>query len=336
MSQPCVFISGVAGFLGSHLAHQALSENCRVLGADNLSLGKKENIPKEVEFYEYDLLDFDKNKKYLKNVDVVFHAAAYPFDNFSLASPHQVVQNTFLTTSSLLSASICNQVKRFIFCSSMARYGDQISPFTESMQPQPVTPYGIAKVASENLIQNLSKIYNFEYVICVPHNIFGPRQAYDNPYRNAISILINQMLQGKSPIIYGDGEQSRGFSPIQDVISVLKDMLFSPKVKGETINIGPDERYTTLNELVGILNQIMGTQIKPTYVPLRPNEVKEAHCSSQKIKTLLNYKSSVSLETALEEMVLWIKKQGVKKFVYRLPTEIHNLKTSEVWTKTLY
>ncbi len=336
MANPCIFISGVAGFLGSHLAERALSKNYRVIGVDNLSLGNKENVPEGVEFYEYDLLDLEKNKRYTKNVDIVFHAAAYPFDNLSLFSPYQVTQNTFTITSSLLSGSIHNQVKRFIFCSSMARYGQQKSPFTEEMKPQPNTPYGIAKVAGENLVKNLAETHGFEYVICVPHNIFGPRQIYNDPYRNAVSIIINQMLQDLPPFIYGDGEQRRSFSPIQDVVKIFEDLLFSKKIQGETINIGPDERYITLNDLVSLLNEIMGKNIKPRYVQMRLQEVKEAHCSSEKAKRLLNYQVSTKLETALKEMVLWIKKQGVKKFSYNNKIEITNSKFPEVWNKKLY
>lgn len=317
-----IFVTGVAGFLGSHLAEWALSQNHEVVGCDNLSLGNRRNIPKGVEFYEYDILDLEKNKKHMTGVDVVFHAAAYPYDNFSFFSPFKVVENTFAATASVLSASIANSVTRFVYCSSMSRYGSNNSPFTEDMNPQPLTPYGIAKMAGENLVKSLAQVHNFEYVICIPHNIFGPRQVYNDPYRNAVSLIINQMLQNRSPVIYGDGEQKRGFSPVQDLIPLFQELLFSEKARNQIINIGPDEEAVSLNELIKILNEIMGKQLTAHYRPFRPKEIKIALCSSEKARRLLNYKKVISLKEALKGLVKWIKIKGPTKFSYNQASEI--------------
>jgi len=317
-----IFITGVAGFLGSHLAEWALSQNHEVVGCDNLSLGSKRNIPKDVEFYEYDILDLEKNKKHMAGVDVVFHAAAYPYDNFSLFSPFKVVENTFAATASVLSASISNGATRFVYCSSMSRYGNNNSPFTEDMNPQPLTPYGIAKMAGENLVKSLAQVHNFEYVICIPHNIFGPRQVFNDPYRNAVSLIINQMLQNRSPGIYGDGEQKRGFSPIQDLVPLFQGLLFGEKAKNQTINIGPDEEAVSLNELIEILNEVTGKQLTAHYRPFRPKEIKNALCSSEKARQLLNYKKVISLKEALKELVEWIKIKGPTKFSCNQTSEI--------------
>lgn len=335
MANSQIFITGVAGFLGSHLAEWALSQSYKVAGCDNLSLGNKNNVPKGVEFYKYDAFDFEKNKKYLAGADIVFHAAACPYDNFSLFSPFKVVKNTFSTTASVLSASISNNVKRFVYCSSMSRYGNNTSPFIEEMEPRPLTPYGIAKTAGENLVTSLAQVHNFEYVICIPHNIFGPRQVYNDPYRNAVSLIINQMLQNRSPIIYGDGEQKRDFSPIQDLIPLFQGLLFGNKVKNQVINIGPDEEALTLNELIQILNNIMGKNIKASYIPFRPQEVKEALCSAAKARQILNYKKVISLRKALEELTEWIKLQGPTKFSYNQTAEIDYPSLSQVWNKKL-
>lgn len=317
-----IFITGVAGFLGSHVAEWAVSQNYKVFGCDNLSLGKKNNIPKGVEFYEYDILDLEKNKECLSGIDIVFHAAARPYDNFSLYSPLKVVQDGFSATTSVLSASIFNHVKRFIYCSSMSRYGDNESPFTEDMIARPLTPYGIAKSAGETLVKKLSQVYNFEYVICIPHNIFGSRQTYNDPYRNAVSLIVNQMLQDRSPVIYGDGEQKRGFSPIQDLIPLFPEIFFGEKAKNQTINIGPDGESISLNELVRMLNKIMGKKIKPEYRPFRPQEVKKALCSAQKARELLGYQKDISLEEALRGLVQWIKEQDPIPFSYHEKQEI--------------
>ena len=335
MKNQKIFITGVAGFLGSHIAKWALSQNYEVEGCDNLSLGNKNNIPKGVRFYEYNILDLEKNKKYLKNIDLVFHAAACPYDNFSFFSPFKVIENTFSGTAAILSATISNNVKRFIYCSSMSRYGNQDNPFIETMEARPITPYGIAKTASENLIKSLAQIHNFEYVICIPHNIFGPQQIYNDPYRNAVSLITNQMLQNRSPIIYGDGEQKRGFSPIQDLIPLFQGILFSDKVKNQVINIGPDEESLSLNELIQILNELMGKNIEAIYKPFRHQEVKEAVCSAEKARQLLDYKKNISIKEALKKLIQWIESVGPTKFSYNQTPEINFNLLSEVWQKKL-
>lgn len=322
MSHNRIFITGVAGFLGSHLAEWALSQNYEVIGADNLSLGNKNNIPKGVDFYEYNVLDLEKNKKYSAGADVVFHAVAYPYDNFSLSAPVKVTENTFSTTVSVLTAAISNHVKRFVYCSSMSRYGNSKSPFVEEMPPCPLTPYGVAKAAGEALVKNLAQVYDFEYVICIPHNVFGPRQIYHDPYRNAVALIINQMLANRSPVIYGDGEQRRDFSPIQDLISLFQGLLFGESAKNQIINIGPDEESISLNGLIQILNDIMGKNIKPVYKPFRPQEVKKALCSSDKARKILNYKKVISLKAALEELVAKMKAQRFNPVSYTQTAEI--------------
>lgn len=323
MRKTRIFITGVAGFLGSHLAEWALSNNYEVLGADNLSLGHKNNIPKGVQFYEYDVLDLEKNKQYIKNVDVLFHSAAYPYDNFSLFSPFKTIQNTFSTTASLLSAGILNHVKRFVYCSSMSRYGDNKSPFHEDMSTKALTPYAVAKTAGENLLASMAQVHNFEYVIIIPHNIFGPQQVYNDPYRNAVSTIANQMLNDKNPLIYGDGEQTRAFTPIQDIIPLFPKLLFGEKAKNQFINIGPDEEAVSLNSLVKKLNKILGKNLKPLYKPLRQQEVKTAICCAKKSRELLGYKQTISLEKALQEHVAWIQKQGPSHFTYHQNPEIN-------------
>jgi len=326
-----IFVTGVAGFLGSHFAKWAIDEGYEVIGADNLCLGHKNNVPDGVKFYEYDLIDREKNKKLLKAVDFVFHAAAYPYDNFSLYAPFKVTQNTFSVTASVLSASLYNQVKRFIYCSSMSRYGNHKTPFTEDMTPKGLTPYAVSKIAGENLIKTLAQVHNLEYVICVPHNIFGPQQVYNDPYRNAVSMIINQMLNKKSPVIYGDGEQKRVFTPVQDLFSLFPALLLEDSLKNQTLNIGPDEEIISLNKLIQIINQITGQNIKALYTPFRKQEVKLAYCSSEKARKLLNYKPSLSLRSALENLIDFIKKQGPSYFSHYQAPEFNSSSLPNHW-----
>ena len=309
MNKSRIFITGAGGFLGSWLAEWALSQGCEAIGCDNFSLGSKNNIPKGMRFYEYDARDLEKNKKYMTGCDAVFHSAAWPYDNFSLFAPAQVAGHNFALDSAVLSSAISCGVKRFVYCSSMSRYGEGKSPFTEQMPPRPLTPYGTAKMAGESLVKNLAKVHSFEYVICIPHNIFGPRQVYNDTRRNAVSLIVNHVLRDKSPVIYGDGEQKRGFSPIQDLIPLFSKILFSEKAKNQSFNIGPDDENISLNELLRLINEITGKNIKACFEPMRPQEVVNAMCCANKARNLLNYKKTISLKEALKRLIQWMQAQ---------------------------
>jgi len=332
-----IFISGVAGFLGSHLADRMIKLGHNVVGTDNMVGGYEDNVNPKVEFYTYDCKFRNSMLKITKGCDVIYHCASTPYEGLSVFSPHLITESTYQITMSLLSAAIENKVKRFVFCSSMARYGKQDKlPFTEDMVCSPQDPYGIAKYASELTIKNLSKVHGFEYVIAVPHNIIGPRQKYDDPFRNVASIMINLMLQGKQPIIYGDGEQKRSFSFISDVIYCLERLAFQKNVVGEVINIGPDEEFVTINELAQTIGRLLNFNLKPIYLPDRPMEVKLAGCSADKARQLLHYKTTYSLEKGLLEMIDYIKNRGPKPFKYHIDIEIKNEKTPRSWTEKLF
>ena len=332
-----IFISGVAGFLGSHLADAMLEEGHEVIGVDNLIGGYVDNVPDGVDFYQMDCRYLNSMKKLMNGVDIVFHTACTAYEGLSVFSPELVCQNTYQITASLISAAISQNVKRFVYCSSMARYGKQeVVPFTEEMIPNPVDPYGISKLASEQLIKCLCEVHNMEYVIAVPHNIIGPRQKYDDPYRNVASIMINLMLQGRQPIIYGDGEQKRCFSFIQDDIYCLKALAFEDNVVGEVINIGPDEEFVTINVLAETIAKIIKFDLNPIYANGRPREVKYATCSAEKARRLLGYSTKYSLEQGLSKMIEYIKDKGTKKFRYHLDLEIINEHTPETWKNRLF
>ena len=331
------FITGVAGFLGSHLADRLVKDGHHVVGCDNFLGGYRDNIPEGVEFYELDLINREEIVPLLKDVDVVYHCAATAYEGLSVFSPHVVTQNIYGIAVSLISACIAQDVKRFVLCSSMARYGTQdITPFTEDMIPKPQDPYGIAKYASELTLANLAKVHGMEYVIAVPHNIIGPRQKYDDPYRNVASIMINLMLQGRQPVIYGDGEQKRCFSFVSDVVEPLIVLGESPDVVGEVINIGPDEGTVTIKQLAEEIASIINFKLDPEYMPGRPQEVKYATCSANKARKLLNYKTTVNLHDGLVELVEYIRNRGVKPFDYHLPLEIVNDLTPKTWKNKLF
>ncbi|MCP4679193.1 MAG: NAD-dependent epimerase/dehydratase family protein, partial [Deltaproteobacteria bacterium] len=249
MSEKRVFITGIAGFLGSHLADKFLSEGYAVVGSDNLVGGYLDNVPKGAAFHQVDCNDFERMAPLMNGVDIVYHCAATAYEGLSVFCPHLVTQNIVTATSGTVSAAVAGNVKRFVLCSSMARYGTNDVPFTENMVPRPQDPYGIGKWSSELLLENIAETHGMEWVVAVPHNIIGPRQRYDDPYRNVASIFINLMLQGRQPYIYGDGNQKRCFSFVSDVVDPLFRMATEDSCAGEVINIGPDDTFVTINEL---------------------------------------------------------------------------------------
>ena len=327
-----ILVTGVAGFLGSHLAEKLSDLNNKVIGVDNMSGGYKDNVPKNVEFFNFDCCDLKKMNEVMKGVDVVYHCAATAHEGLSVFSPYEITKNNYLASVSVFTAAISNKVKRIIFCSSMARYGDQQTPFTEDMKPKPVDPYAISKVAAENVLMNLCELNNIEWVIAVPHNIIGPRQKYNDPFRNVVSIMINRMLQKKAPIIYGDGEQKRCFSYIDDCLSCLIPMLDQKDLNKQIINIGPDEEFVTINKVSEICSNITGSNLKPIYKKDRPREVKHACCSADKARKLLNYKTMTDLNKGILKTYEYIKKRGAKPFEYHINIEIKNELTPVTWT----
>lgn len=328
-----IYITGIAGFLGSHLAKRLVDLGHEVSGNDNMIQGELENLPKNINFHRNDCCNYEEMSKNLKDVDIVYHCAATAHEGLSVFSPNFITKNIYQASISVITASITNKVKRFVFCSSMARYGNQKSPFTEDMPTKPEDPYGIAKVAAEDTLKLLCDVHSMDYNIAVPHNIVGPNQKYDDPFRNVMSIFINRNLQNKPSIIYGDGNQTRCFSYIDDVIFCLEKLALDKNISKEVINIGPDEETITINELSKLVSNETGYNGEPIYVPGRPQEVKEASCSSDKARKLLNYKTSTSLKESVKLTTDYIRSKGTRKFMYNLPVEIRSEITPKTWTK---
>lgn len=322
-----IWITGNLGFLGSYLRESLHKDGHQTDGNDNRLCSSVDGV-----FYSMDCRDYDGMLTMFNHFkpDVLIHCAATAHEGLSNFSPSFITRNIYEASVATFSAAIAAGVKRIIFMSSMARYGAgdvecrgpaEYPPFREHFGTYPIDPYGIAKVASEQTLIALCRLHNVEYVIAVPHNIIGPRQRYIDPYRNVASIMISRALQDKPILIYGDGKQKRCFSPIDDCLDSLVKMIDAP-ISGEVINIGPDDGEITINELANkIINLTLSTAgIK--YIPGRPNEVKEAWCSSDKARRLLGFNPKQSLHECLAEMVLYIKKQGPKPFEYSFPIEI--------------
>ncbi len=332
-----IFITGIAGFLGSHIADKLIEEGNEVFGCDNLIGGYLENVPESAEFYQVDAIYLNQMKKMTKGMDIIIHTACTAYEGLSVFSPYLIGQNTYQISMSVFTAAAENKIPTVINCSSMARYGEQeITPFTEDLTPKPQDPYGIAKLASEQTLDVLSKVHEFDYVNLVPHNIIGPRQKFDDPYRNVVSIMINRILNGKPPIIYGDGMQERCFSDIDDVVDPIFNSLNNSSAHGETINIGPDEDVISIKDLSYKILNVLNSDLEPMFVDPRPQEVKLAHCSADKARKILNYNTSTSLDKSIEKIANWIIKVGPKKFRYHLDIEILNEKTPKTWKERLF
>jgi len=330
-----IFITGIAGFLGSHLADRMLELGHEVIGNDTLIGGYRDNVPKKAKLYVVDCCDIEKMTYIMEGCDIVIHSAATAHEGLSVFSPSFITKNIFEASVATISAAVQNKVKRFVYCTSMARYGNQPHPFTEDMAPKPVDPYGVAKVAGEDVLKILAETHGMEWNIAVPHNIVGPRQKFDDPFRNVMSIMANRNLRGLPAIIYGDGNQTRCFSYVADCINCLEKMALDPKVVGGIINIGPDDGTISIKDLAVLVAKETGFEGKAIHMPDRPREVKHADCSADKARWLLQYETKTTLEKSIQETVAYIKKKGPRQFDYSYPLEIISDKTPKTWKDRL-
>jgi UDP-glucose 4-epimerase len=330
-----VFISGIAGFLGSNLASHYREAGWHVAGIDNLLGGDEHNIPAGTAYRIADCADRCAYQDLLKEGDLVFHCAAAPYEGLSVFSPALVYQHTLQSTVAMATASIAAGARRFVLCSSMARYGGGSPPFHEEDEPHPVDPYGWAKLGAEHALRNLCDIHGMEWATAVPHNIYGERQRFDDPFRNVIAIMINRMLRGEQPIVYGDGLQRRCFSYVGDVIDPLARLGDLPAAHGQVVNIGPDGEELSVLDLASALAGLLEFDLEPIFVPARPHEVRVANCCAQKARKLLGYHPRWSLQDGLLRTIAYIRRAGPRPFRYHLPIEIPSQQTPATWTEEL-
>lgn len=331
-----VVVTGIAGLMGSHVATRLVESGHEVIGVDNFVGGYRENVPDGVRLVEVDGRNLEAMTLALSGADAVFHAACTAYEGLSVFSPHLVTSNTFGLTVSVATAAVAARVPRFVHCSSMARYGTQVeTPFREEMSPKPQDPYGIAKLAAEQVLWNLAEVHGLAVTVLVPHNVYGPGQAYDDPYRNVASIMINRILHGRSPIVYGDGSQVRCFSHIDDVLEPIEKVLLKDVAVGEVVNIGPDEGEVSVLHLAAKISEIMEWHQDPIFMPGRPQEVHHATCSADKARRLLGYSAVVDLDRGLASLVDWIRRQPRREFRYAFPLEIRSERVPATWSQRL-
>jgi len=332
-----VFISGIAGFLGAHLARACLEQGWDVAGCDNLLGADGENVPDQARWIPAACQDGVHYRRLLKGCDVVYHCAAAPYEGLSPWSPQIVYEHTLMSTVAMLRESVAAGVRRFVLCSSMSRYGDQKAPFREEAGAWPASPYGWAKVAAEDITRNLCELHGLEWVIVVPHNIYGPGQKYDDPYRNVCGIMINRILSGKPPVVYGDGTQRRSLSYIADVAGPLVAASVSPAADGGVFNVGPDDEASeiSMGDLAALILKLCDSDLEPVFFPARPAEVHVATCSGEKARRVLGYQPQWALEDGLREMIAWVRERGPRPFAYHVPVELPSERTPKTWTERL-
>ena len=326
-------VTGGAGFMGSWLVDNLLAKGHDVTSVDNLSGGYMRNVNKDCNFIKMDLRDKAKVNDVVKGQDVIYHLAAYAAEGQSVFSPIEINDINITPMNNLLVAAVNNDIKRFVFTSSMAVYGAQKPPFSEELHTKPEDPYGIGKQYCEEMLRIFSDTYGFEYVIIRPHNVYGPRQNIADPYRNVLGIWINSIMRDKQPYIYGDGEQTRAFSYIEDITPAIANAGFFEKAKSNAINVGSDE-VITINKACRVVLKSMNSDIKPVYLEERPCEVKHAHCTIGKSEKLLGYKTEHKLKDGLEKMIKWCKGLGPQEPTYRVPIEV-NKNVPKVWQERM-
>jgi len=310
-------VTGGAGFIGSHIASALASAGARVRIIDDLSTGYRENLAEirgEVDFIHASLAEEEPLRKALEGVELVFHEAAIPSVPRSVENPRQTHIASVESTFSLLLASREKKVRRIIYAASSSAYGDQPTlPKVESMLPEPLSPYAAAKLMGEHYCQVFTRVYGLETVSLRYFNVFGPRQDPSSQYSGVISRFISALLGGERPVIYGDGEQSRDFTYIDNVVDANLKAAESSKAIGQVINIANGERIS-LNQLLAELKSLTGkSDVLANYTAPRAGDVKHSLADISRARSLLGFEPRVDLRAGLQLTIDWWAKSRFAK-----------------------
>ena len=304
---PLYLVTGGAGFIGSHLAEALLKRGDTVRIVDNFSSGKKENLRPGAEVIEGDLADEGVAARAVAGCDYVLHEAAVPSVPRSVDDPLGTHRANVDGTMQLLVAARDAGVKRLVFAGSSSTYGNSaVLPKREDMRAAPMTPYAMQKHMGEQYCQLFTSLYGLQTVTTRYFNVFGPRQAPDSQYSGVISLFIKALLAGQSPLIHGDGRQTRDFTYVTNVVDGVLRAATADNASGEVINIATGGR-TSLLELVRAIQLILGTNVTPTFGPARQGDVKDSQADIFKARKLLGYEPTVPFEEGLRHTVAWFK-----------------------------
>jgi UDP-glucose 4-epimerase len=305
-------VTGGAGFIGSHVAEYLIKMGHHVIVLDDLSGGYEENVPDEAVFVEGSILDHDLIDSLFRKYkfDYIYHFAAYAAEGLSHFIKRFNYNNNVIGSVNLINAAINYQVKTFVFTSSIAVYGAGQTPMTEEMIPVPEDSYGIAKLSIEQELRVSHEMFGLDYVIFRPHNVYGERQNIGDRYRNVVGIFMNQILNDQPMTIFGDGEQERAFTHIDDVAPVIGDSINFPAALNEIFNVGADVPFT-VNYLSRVVSTTMGAECNVKYLEPR-NEVKYAFSDHSKAERAFGKREKTSLEEGIRKMAAWVKDNGAR------------------------
>ncbi len=302
-------VTGGAGFIGSHLAEELIRRGHRVRVVDNLITGKRRNLDGApgVEFLEGDLADMSVATRAVAGVEYVLHQAAIPSVPRSVKDPVGSNRANVDASLNVLVAARDAGVKRLVYAGSSSAYGDTPTlPKREDMTPHPLSPYALQKLVAEQYCQMFTRLYGFETVTIRYFNVFGPRQDPGSPYSGVISLFSTALLENRQPIIYGDGEQTRDLTYVANVVDGVLRACEAPQAAGEVVNVACGTRIS-LNELLRVMNRIVGTDLSPVYKEPRAGDVRDSQADINLARRLTGYAPSVGLREGLERTLAWYR-----------------------------
>jgi len=303
-------VTGGAGFIGSNICRRLVAQGCFVRVVDNLLTGKKGNLDsfiEKIEFIEADMGDETIARSAMKDIDVVLHQGALPSVPRSVDDPADTHKHCVDATFTLLLAARDAGIKRFVYASSSAAYGDTPTLLkVETMSPAPLSPYAVGKLVGEYYAKVFHEVYGLETISLRYFNVFGPYQDPTSQYAAAIPAFVTAILKDEPPTIYGDGEQSRDFTYVDNVVEANLLAARSKKTKGEVINIACGQAVT-VNAIIDMINELLGKNVKPIYTDPRPGDVKHSLADITAAEKLLGFKPKVSFRQGLELAINWYR-----------------------------
>ena len=304
---PRYLVTGGAGFIGSHLVEELLRRGDAVRVADNLSTGRLENLPADVDFIQGDLADGSVARRAVAGCDFVLHQAAIPSVPRSVLNPVASNRANVDATLQVLIASRDARVRRVVYAGSSSVYGDAATlPKREDAQPNPLSPYALQKYVGERYCQLFTSLYGLETVTLRYFNVFGPRQNPESAYSGVISLFAEAIMTGRRPIVHGDGRQTRDFTYVSNVVAAVLRACEAPGVSGEVINVAAGGRISLL-DLLSSLQAIMGVRVDPVFGPPREGDVRHSQADITRMRRLLGLEPAVGFEEGLRQTVAWFR-----------------------------
>lgn len=327
-------VTGGAGFIGSHVAKHCLNLNHEVVVLDDLSGGFADHIPDGAEFVHGSITNQEMVHRLFQShkFDYVYHLAAYAAEGLSHFIRHFNYTNNLIGSINLINEAVNNDVKCFVYTSSIAVYGTGQLPLVEDIVPKPEDPYGISKYAVELDLHAAKEMFGLNFVIFRPHNVYGEYQNIGDRYRNVIGIFINQLMNNQKLTIFGDGNQTRAFSYIDDVAPYISSCVNIPEALNQVINIGADTPYS-VNDLVEIIGKHFREEPQVKYLPAR-NEVIDAYADHSKANRIFNITHTTPISVGIEKMVEWAKVVGARKSLGYQSIEVDK-NMPQIWKQPL-